>query len=254
MKSLLKKLIPGMMLLTLSTTGYGAGAVLVWPVYQVIEADQKGSALWLENRGTDLVSMQVRVLGWRQENGAERYSDQNNVVASPPFIRIEPGKKQLVRLMRLTPVPAGAEQSYRILIDEIPVAGNKPATGAALTIQMRYVLPLFTQGDGIWTAPRQDVKRDQKTMSQPKLSWSVTQRHGETQLAIRNSGVVHARLSNLYWGKGATSTQSISQGFMGYVLPGQTMYWPLKKAAPRGQDLYVQLIDNQPHVDIPAAR
>lgn len=253
MKALMTTLFSGMMLF--SGASHSASAVLVWPIYQIIEADQKGSALWLENRGKDTVAMQIRILSWRQANGAERYADQTTIVASPPFTRIEPGQKQLVRMMRLAPAPAGAEQSYRILIDELPVAQTKPdTTSAAITLQMRYVLPLFSQGSGVWTQPRAELKRDPKSATQPILSWSMAQRDGKTQLAIRNTGTVHARLSSLYWGSGTTEVQSISKGFMGYVLPGQTMYWPLPAGAPRGQQLYAQLVDNAPHVAIAAAR
>ncbi|CAH0182664.1 hypothetical protein SRABI106_01136 [Rahnella aquatilis] len=59
-----------------------ASSVLVWPVYQIIESDQNGSALWLENRGAEPVSLQVRVLAWKQENFNEKYADQTNVVAT----------------------------------------------------------------------------------------------------------------------------------------------------------------------------
>ena len=67
------------------TAVQAASSVLVWPVYQIIESDQNGSALWLENRGAEPVSLQVRVLAWKQENFNEKYADQTNVVASPPF-------------------------------------------------------------------------------------------------------------------------------------------------------------------------
>ena len=46
------------------TAVHAASSVLVWPVYQIIESDQNGSALWLENRGAEPVSLQVRVLAW----------------------------------------------------------------------------------------------------------------------------------------------------------------------------------------------
>ena len=85
--------------LCVSGQAYAASSVLVWPVYQIIEADQNGSALWLENRGADPVSLQVRVMAWKQENFNERYADQTQVVASPPFATVAPGQRQLIRLI-----------------------------------------------------------------------------------------------------------------------------------------------------------
>jgi hypothetical protein len=48
------------------------------------------------------------------------------VVALPRFSshsslgRLEPGQKQLVRLIRQSAPPAGVEQAYRVVLDEIP--------------------------------------------------------------------------------------------------------------------------------------
>lgn len=130
MSTLFTRIISAVVLsytLCASITAQAASSVLVWPVYQIIESDQNGSALWLENRGAEPVSLQVRVLAWKQENFNERYADQNNVVASPPFATVPPGQRQLIRLIRNTPVPANTEQAYRIIVDEIP----SPINGAA---------------------------------------------------------------------------------------------------------------------------
>nr|UKE84496.1 hypothetical protein KXZ65_04045 [Pectobacterium sp. PL152]WED69263.1 hypothetical protein PJ912_04245 [Pectobacterium colocasium] len=42
--------------------------------------------------------------------------------------------------------------------------------------------------------------------------------------------MVHARLSNVYWSadqSGKGSKIKVTDGFLGYVLPGQEMRWPL---------------------------
>ncbi|MBM7344119.1 molecular chaperone [Pantoea coffeiphila] len=236
-----------------------ASSVLVWPVYQVIEADQQGSALWLENRGSYPVSLQVRVLGWQQQDQRDRYADQQDVIASPPFATVEPGKRQLIRLMRTVTVPAGREQSYRIVIDELP--GSLPKEmqeHAGLQLQMRYLLPLFLDGEGLWTQERTDRKRDASTATRPQLSWTLSQREGKTWLTVRNQGVVHARLSNVFWGSSNKPEQAslrLSEGFLGYVLPGQKMSFPLpaKRQPSGGQTLYAQLADNTTPVAIQAA-
>lgn len=38
-------------------------SLMIWPLDPVIEHDQRASALWLENRGSQPVSLQIRVLG-----------------------------------------------------------------------------------------------------------------------------------------------------------------------------------------------
>ncbi|WP_297201960.1 molecular chaperone [uncultured Pluralibacter sp.] len=234
-----------------------ASSVLVWPIYQVIDADQKGSALWLENRGATPVRLQVRILDWKQQNQQESYAEQGTVVASPPFATIEAGKRQLIRLIRINPVAPGTERAFRILIDELPAAAttaNSAFTG--LKLQVRYVLPLFLNGEGIWSRERSDKGIDTSRLSGPELSWSITLIKGKPFLTVANRGRIHARLSNVFWGRSNnpdTALLNLSRGFLGYVLPGQSMRWPLpegKSAPGREGMLYAQLADNQPAVQI----
>ncbi|MBC4035251.1 molecular chaperone [Klebsiella variicola] len=235
----------------------GASSVLVWPVYPVIEADQSGVPLWLENRGTSSVTLQIRVLAWRQQGMQDRYSDQTSAVASPPFATISPGKRQLVRLMRVSPVAAGREESYRIIIDELPSPEQEQKTNeVGLKLQMRYLLPLFIDGPGIWTKPRSDkAERDPATATRPILSW-----HTENGfLVVRNSGIVHARLTHVFWGDTPQDTRpalSVASGLLGYILPGQEMKWPLPsgRTVPVGKTLYAQLADNTLPVAIASSR
>lgn len=236
-----------------------ASSVLVWPIYQTIAADRQGSALWLENRGNQPVNLQVRLLAWQQQDGRERYADQQAVIASPPFARVQPGERQLIRLIRTAAVPAGQEQAYRIIIDEVP--GLLPAgmqQHAGLQLQMRYLLPLFLQGAGIRT-PAAGERPASSGLSAPQLSWQLVRRDGKAWLQLRNQGVVHARLSNVFWGSSkdpARASLQLAAGFLGYVLPGQQMAFPLaqKQSAPAGQTLWAQLADNTPPVAIEAAR
>lgn len=256
MKAFLRLVLTLLFIANISAS-HAASSVLVWPVYQIIEADQNGSALWLENRGSADVTLQVRVLTWKQLSGQDRYADQDNVVASPPFATVPPGQRQLIRLMRTNPVTAGTEQAYRIIIDEIPTAAaSKASSHSGLHLQMRYLLPLFLDGDGIWTKARSDKKRDPSTATRPQLSWRITRENGVDMLAVRNQGIVHARLSNVFWGLSATQTkQTLAQGFLGYVLPGQEMRWPLPggQRVPPGQQLFAQLSDNSTPVALPPA-
>ena len=236
-----------------------ASSVLVWPVYQIIESDQNGSALWLENRGAEPVSLQVRVLAWKQENFNEKYADQTNVVASPPFATVPPGQRQLIRLIRNTPVPANTEQAYRIIIDEIPSPLNDSAQGkdkavVGLQLQMRYLLPLFMDGGNLWTNDRADMKRDPSTATRPILNWRTVSEGGKTYLQVGNTGLVHARLSNVFWSATGNQKQGVKTmvgGFMGYVLPGQQMRWSVPAGVTQGAQLNAQIADNTQPIVIP---
>jgi fimbrial chaperone protein len=66
------------------------GAVLIWPVNPVIEADKQAAALWLENPGKTPVTLQVRIYAWAQTAGKNLYADQQIVIGTPPIMTIAP--------------------------------------------------------------------------------------------------------------------------------------------------------------------
>lgn len=214
-----------------------AASVMIWPVDPVIEDGQRATALYLENRGAEEVSMQIRVLGWSQTGREENFESQERVIASPPLAVIPPGQRQLVRLMSTEPAPEGREAPYRVLVDELPGAqrdarGAQDSSNIGVKLQIRYSLPLFVYGRGI--APRQRAKeRDAVGVAQPRLAWQVEREGTDYYLRIRNSGAGHARLTNVQWVRD-TSTIDIHPGLMGYVLPGSEMRWRLPAPPPAG--------------------
>ncbi|WP_241609573.1 molecular chaperone [Rosenbergiella australiborealis] len=243
-------------LLLTSMASIAGNSLLVWPILQVIEADQTGSALWLENHGTSDIHLQVRVFSWQQRNDGDHFSDQSEVVASPPFIEVAPRQKQLIRLIRTGAIPSQGERAYRIVLDQLPdgtVSEIKESAG--LHLQMRYVLPLFTYANGVWTKARADKPRDSATATQPKLSWRIETIQGKRLLTITNQGVVHARLTSVFFGKQPAidaSTVMINKGLLGYVLAGSSMSFPIGdiKSDLSTLQLYAKLDDNGPIVAI----
>lgn len=207
-----------------------ANSLLIWPIYPVIQNDQQASALWLENQGNQAVNMQLRIFSWSQEGGDDHYQPQQSVVGSPPMMTIAPGERQMVRLIRQATPPAGQEQAYRIIVDEIPALApnDEPqnAPRAAVRLQMRYSLPLFVYGEGATPPERLSNHSSDNSGLYPGLSWRIIQQNGQPQLEIQNTGQHHVRLSQVAFKQGATH-EEVSKGLLGYVLPGDTRRWPL---------------------------
>ncbi|MGS0893974.1 fimbrial biogenesis chaperone [Burkholderia stagnalis] len=211
---------------------HAAASVMIWPIDPVIENDQHAAALWLENRDTKPVTLQVRVLGWREAGGEDLYSeDQTRVAGSPPMTTVPPGKRQLIRLTRLTDVAPGTEDAYRVLIDEIPQPedGSTQAGGYAslgVKFQMHYSIPLFVYGPGLRAKAPAESGRDPAGAAQPLLGWRIESDGGKRWLVIENRGPVHARLTQVAlvaaWARG-----DVARGLLGYVLPGARMRWAL---------------------------
>lgn len=241
------------LLLTGQPQAFAAASILIWPIDPVIEDNQQATALWLENRDSKPVYMQIRVLGWQQTGGKDDYRNQSEVVASPPVATILPGKRQLIRLIKQTPVAAGQERSYRILVDEVPIKdkdGAAPDKGAqmGLKFQMRYSVPLFVSGKDVWTKQDFEHPRDYATANQPKLSYRLLQQNSQRWLDVRNDGIVHARLSQV-----SVQGKPLNNGLLGYVLPGSQMRFALPPSGSfTAGKLQAMVNDNKQPVTIPS--
>ncbi|HBL4692875.1 molecular chaperone [Citrobacter sedlakii] len=206
-----------------------AATILLWPIDPWLAAENNATELWIQNQGDTPTTMQVRIVRWQQENGYERYKAQQEVVASPPIVRIEKGSKQLIRLIKQTTVPAGVEQAYRIIVDEIPQPEPVSTPQMGLKVQMRYSLPLFVYGQGVQTWAQGEHHAQVKPS---QLHWRVVRSEGQPQLEVRNDSDVHVRLSKVSLQQGG-SQHTMAEGLLGYVLPGSFRRWPLPTGATR---------------------
>lgn len=209
-------------------------ALLMWPITSVLEPGTRASALWLENNGSEPVSLQIRVLGWKQQDFVESFEEQSRVVPSPPAAVIAPGKRQLIRLTKLAEATPGQESAYRVFIDELPPAvddgqrADAQSVAVAIKVRMRYSLPLFVYGTGLQAKPA-----DERGRRDAGLQWRVVSESGRQWLFVRNSGATYARLSQVKMGQG-DRTVNVADGLLGYVLPGSEMRWPLADETPSG--------------------
>lgn len=218
-----------LLLSVLALNAHAGNSVLIWPIDPKISHNDKAAELWLENRGGSTTLMQVRVFSWQQINGQEQYQTQQQVVASPPVVRIEPGKRQMVRLIKQTPPAADQEAAYRVVLDEIPTPQAPGDNQAGVTLQMRYSVPLFVYGNGLDPAT-----------ARPELSWKLVNHEGKQALQITNRGNAHARLSNVTLGG-----RALSNSLFGYVLAHASFTFPLTSPASDRAEISAQLGNNQ---------
>lgn len=214
-----------------------AATILLWPIDPWLSADTKATELWVQNQGNSATTMQVRIVRWKQENGYERYTAQQDVVASPPIVTIAKGSKQLIRLIKQSDVPMGVEQAYRIIVDEIPQADAKAEPAIGLKLQMRYSIPLFVYGQGIPTIKEGAHHALAQTQN---LSWRVVHEEGKPALQVRNTGDVHVRLSQVTLEQGGQK-RTVADGLLGYVLPDSTRSWPIPAGIARPDRMSAQI-------------
>lgn len=228
-------------------TAQAAAPLMIWPVDPVIAGSQRAVALWIENRGLQPVTVQVRVLGWTQGQGDDQFDAQKDVIASPPITDIAAGARQMVRLMAMGPATPLSEDAYRVIVDELPrpagalANGEAPQAAMGVQLQVRYAIPLFVYGPGA-VGPRMPaaalaaVRAAPVRTLEPDLSWRIDSRGDAHRLVLRNDGGGHGRLTAVLWETGAADQTSINPGLLGYVLPRSERQWDLPSLPP-GQPL-----------------
>ncbi len=144
---------------------------------------------------------QIRIFRWTQVNGADSLTPTDDVAASPPAVSLRPSTDYTVRVVRTTKEPVAKEESYRLLIDELP----GPASGAAasVSIALRYSIPVFFTVPGPAAAP--------------KLSFEL-QRTNKPVIVVSNAGDRRVRLAKLKFTDGKGVVANFGDGLAGYVL------------------------------------
>ena len=212
--------------LALACAPAGASGLQVAPISLQLGAQQTADGLWLSNTGNAPLQAQVRVYHWSQQNGEEQLEPSRGVMISPPMLKLGPGARQLVRVIRAGAPPQGREDAYRVVIDELPV--EIPATGApetnavddakrGLQFVLRYSVPVFLAPAGVVTPA-------------PELKGSIVRDGEHTLLEVGNTGAMHAQLGNLVHLDAQGKRSELVSGLLGYVLAGQTMRWSLDAA------------------------
>jgi fimbrial chaperone protein len=189
------------------------GATLqISPVTLDLAADSPAAALTLRNPGDRPIYGQVRTYRWTQEHGDDVLTPAPELVASPPLLQIGAQSDQLVRLVRTARDKPPREQSYRVLIDELPTP-DAPVT-SGITIRLRYSIPVFV-APATAGAPAQ-------------LDWSLARGEQAWQLRVANRGEHHAQISAVRLVDAAGKRYEITEGLLGYALAGSARQWPLR--------------------------
>lgn len=155
------------------------------------------------------MAVQVRVFRWSLRDGHDDLEPTEDVVASPPIVTVAPSEDYQVRLQRMAQSEPRGEESYRIVVDELPNP-NRQRNGSVAVV-LRYVVPAF------YTAP---------DAVQPRLAWSLGNRDGRPVLRATNVGDRRVQIDDLAVRTGKSLT-NIQKGLAGYVLGHSEREWAL---------------------------
>jgi fimbrial chaperone protein len=212
----------------------GAGTLQVSPINIEVPGGTATTVENLENKGTTVINAQVRVFKWNHKSGKESLVPTKDVVASPPALKIQPGGKATVRVVRLLKTPVVGEETYRLIIDDIPPPPDKE--GGSVSFAVRHAIPVFFQAAGI----------------KSELSWTAKMNGPNLVLTANNSGQLHARISQLTLSANGKVVASVN-GLAGYALAGDFIVWKLKaKGVRAGSTIAIKASTNDGPVDAKA--
>jgi fimbrial chaperone protein len=195
-----------------STPLFASASLEISPV--LIEIPAGGSVATVDVRNDDAqpAAVQVRLFHWSQSNGEESLEPTQDVVASPPIATVAPHTKLNVRVIRVAKQAVSAEDSYRLVIDQLPQSDANGKTVVAMLL--RQVLPVFF-------SPANPAPAD--------VRWSIARGSRGYVLKARNSGDRRLRIAKIALGGGVT----MGGGLLGYVLGHSEMSWsiPARRAS-----------------------
>lgn len=195
------------------------------------------SSLTVINEEQRPVKVQIRVMRWSQKGGRESLEPTTDVVASPPFATLQPGQHYLVRVVRTVKAPPKGEESYRVLVDEVPdPSESRPG---AVNLVLRQSIPAFFSD----TPRRTSV-----------VDWSMNKDGSQLWLEARNRGDRRLRLSDVVV-ENHDGVVFDQPGLVGYVLPGATMRWPVPAdpALAADRSLHLRAISDTGRLEVPLA-
>jgi fimbrial chaperone protein len=197
---LITKWLAALLLFT-GTWSAWAGAFSVTPVRIFMGLRDRAVAVTLVNEGDSTLTLQAELVQWRQDpQGQDRLEPTDDLVLSPPIIELAPQSRQVVRLARLSPPDLERQQTYRLIVREVPEIKNADQTGLQIPITLALSIPIF--------------------ISPGKLQRQLECHLHATGLECRNAGNSYVQLREAIALRGSRVLGRYEGG--SYILPGAT--------------------------------
>jgi fimbrial chaperone protein len=192
-----------------------AGQFSVSPVRIQMAARDRATAITLTNEGDTELVMQADVYLWKQKpDGQDDLQLTEDLILSPPILKLKPKSRQVVRLARLRPAPGGEQLTYRLIVREIPEAQVTEGT-VKLQIAMAFSLPIFISPPG--------TKRDLICTAERGAAQSI-------RAWCENQGNAYAQPIEFVL-KATDGSKLAAKDAGGYVLPGIRRAFDLSSAS-----------------------
>ncbi|MFM9879134.1 MAG: molecular chaperone [Burkholderiaceae bacterium] len=208
-----------------------AGVFSVTPVRIFMVPKDRAVAITIVNEGDTPVALQADINVWSQKpDGTDELVLTEDMILSPPIIKLEPKAKQVVRLALLKPADASRQLTYRMIVREVPEAFKSDAT-IQVPISLALSMPVFI------TPP----------IAKREMACGLTMNAGANPQAVcSNIGSAYAQVREVAVQRGGRKLARFEGG--SYILPGAKKTLPLKTdaaLAPGAAELFVLFDDGR---------
>jgi fimbrial chaperone protein len=184
-----------------------AGSFAISPTRLDISSASRSAALTVRNQEREAL-VQAQVMLWEQVDGEDKLTPTRDLLVSPAVFTLGQDASQLVRVALRRAPDTTREQSYRLILQEVPQPANPDTTG--LQVALRLSIPVFVAKEGA---------------AGPVLAWSAAPSADGLVITAQNSGDVHARIQGFSVAPAAGDDAPLVQPVAAYVLPGQARSW-----------------------------
>jgi fimbrial chaperone protein len=187
-----------------------AVALRVAPVLLDVMAPSSATKLTLRNDNNQNLQVQLRVFRWIQDSSGDRLVPTTDVVVSPPMMTLTPETEYVARIVRVAPHPVRGEESYRVLVDELPDSAQR--RNGTISIVVRQSIPVFFASPDVAPA---------------NVTWSIASNPNAYVVTVANNGSKRLRVASLKLASRQGTSLAQSPGLVGYILGGSQVRWSI---------------------------
>jgi fimbrial chaperone protein len=192
-----------------------AATFTVTPVRIYMKPQDRAVAVTITNESDAPVVLQADLYTWTQKaDGTDEMVLTEDLILSPPIIKLAGKGRQVVRLARLKPADATRQLTYRMILREVPEAAA-PKDKIQVAIALALSMPVFIT----------------PTPAKRQVDCTVSRAQGETlDVACANKGSAYAQVREILVKQGDQVLGRFEGG--AYILPGAHKILSIKTQSP----------------------
>jgi fimbrial chaperone protein len=190
-----------------------AGTFTVSPVRIFMSPRDRAVAVTITNDGNEELVMQADVYAWSQKpDGSDDLVLSEDLILSPPILKMAPKSRQVVRLAVINRKPADRQVTYRLVVREVPEV-KQAEKDIQMQVALAFSMPVFITPPG--------AKRN--------LQCTASRARPEAaRVTCENTGSAYAQVREIVF-TSAGGERITGRETGGYILPGMTRSFEIRK-------------------------